>query len=151
MDILKTAAAGSFKFKKEIDELHEEFADHGVKVLEPTKGWLFLPKHIVVPPTGFRPFPDERHYSSIKEVEDRFLTAIRKSHFLYLFNTEGYLGKSATFEVGYALMGEVPIFAKEPISLENVEYDIAKWEFLKDAIRVATPGRASQTIREQMD
>jgi hypothetical protein len=111
---------------------------------------LYLPKDIVVPPRGFRPLPNERHHSSIKDIEDRFLAAIRKSDFLYLFNPEQYLGDSAAFEVGYALEGDIPIFSKEPVSLENIEYDLDKWEFIKQAIKVATPSEAAQATRESL-
>jgi hypothetical protein len=37
-ELLTTAISGSFKFKPEIDALHDEFADAGVNVLEPSKG-----------------------------------------------------------------------------------------------------------------
>lgn len=146
--MLKTAIAGSFKFKKEIDALHEEFADYGVEVLEPTKGWLFIPTGHIARPTQFRPLPQERDLPGVREIEERFLRAVRRSNFLYLFNPEQYLGLSASFEIGYALAKNKPIFAKEPLSLANVEYDLDSWEFMKEAIRVATPEQAAQSFKE---
>lgn len=143
---IKTAIAGSFKFKKEIDDLHEEFADYGVEVLEPTKGWLYIPAIT----TSFRPLPEERGIPSIRQIEDRFLGAIRRSDFLYLFNHEQYLGVSSSFEVGFALACNTPVFASEPITLANFEYELDTWEFLKSSIRVATPKEASELIHGQL-
>lgn len=144
-----TAIAGSFKFKPEIDALHEEFADSRVRVLEPSLGWLYVPTQIIAPTIGFRPLPDERHMSGIKAIEERFMRAVRQSDFLYLYNTEQYVGASAGLEIGCAIANEKPIFAKEPISLANVDYDLDCLEFLRDAIQVATPAEAARSIREQ--
>lgn len=151
MPRLKTAIAGSFKFKKEIDELHEEFGDLGVDVLEPTKGWLYIPGRNIALPSGFRPLPEERYMPGPKEVENRFLTAVRRSNFLYLYNPYQYLGLSAAMEVGFALGCSVPVFAREHVSLENMEYRLDSWKFLQSAIQVATPAETILRIRELAD
>ena len=81
---LKTVISGSFKFKPEIDQLHEAFSDHGVRVLEPTKGWLWTPT-MAYELGAVRPLPNERGLTPF-EIEERFLRAIDQSHFLYLNN-----------------------------------------------------------------
>lgn len=149
MSQLTTAISGSFKFKGEIDALHEEFADHGVTVLEPERGWLYIPSRVgLTQPLGFRPLPGERHMSSPREIEQRFLDTIRRVDFLYLFNPEQYLGLSASMEVGFALAIPKPVFAKEPISPVNVDYDLDKYSFLSEVIKVATPVEAAELIRQ---
>jgi hypothetical protein len=149
MSELKTAISGSFKFKKEIDELHDEFADYGVEVLEPTMGWLFTPTVISeFRNTGFRPLPAEKYIKSIGEVEERFLRAIRKSDFLYLYNAEQYIGVSAAMEIGCAHANNKPIYSKEPISIANAEYNLDTFKFLKNAIKIATPAEAASLAAE---
>lgn len=150
MKQLHTAVAGSFKFKPEIDRLHQEFADFNVTVLEPTQGWLFLPAiHHSANRESFRPLPQERHMPGIKSIENRFLAAIKKSDFLYLFNPGQYIGVSAAFEVGYGLAEGKPVFAAEPISLENVDYDIERHAYLTNAVTVATSSLAAAACRQE--
>ncbi len=79
-------------------QLHDEFADHGVMVLEPSKGWLWTPNR-VYEPGDTRPLPTEVGLNA-REIEGRFLRAIDKSNFLYLNNLEGYIGLMAAFEIG---------------------------------------------------
>ena len=129
--------SGSFdKFKPQIDELHEAFADHGVRVLEPTRGWLSLPSRLILP-TSFRPLPSERGLS-IREIEDRFLRAIDRADFLYIYNSEGYIGTSGALEIGYAVGKRKPIYAKEAIDfLELADYDLRRKAFLEEHIVIA--------------
>ncbi len=56
---LRCCVSGSFKFKPEIDLAIDEFADLGVIVLEPAKGWLYRDPHIIIAGPSFRPLPNE--------------------------------------------------------------------------------------------
>jgi hypothetical protein len=134
--LLQTAVAGSFKFKPEIDALHGEFRDHGVTVLEPTMGWLWSPG-MRVGPSLFRPLPLERDLS-IREIEGRFLGAIDKADFLYVYNPEAYMGASTAFEIGYALARETPIYAHaSPDFMEMADCDLERKAFLESRIVIA--------------
>jgi hypothetical protein len=144
---LKTAVSGSFKFKPEIDGLHVEFADHRVRVLEPSRGWLYVPGRTPGAQPGFRPLPEEVGMG-LKEIEDRFLAAVDESDFMYLHNTEGYIGVSMGLELGWAHAGRTPIFAKEPVEAHNVDGDIGMYALLLSEVVVATPAEAAAIARE---
>lgn len=137
---LETAVSGSFKFKPEIDALHEEFEDYGVLVLEPSIGWLWLPR-LVTASSQFRPLPSEVG-QNIREIEDRFLAAIDQADFLYVYNEESYLGVSTAFEMGYATSRKKPIYAKAPIDFfEFADYDLGMKAFLEETIVIAKPSQ----------
>src|SRR5580698_769339 len=48
---------------------------------------------------------------SVRLVQDRHLEAIRAANFLWLVCPDGYVGQSASMEVGFAAAAGVPIFA----------------------------------------
>jgi hypothetical protein len=140
---LRTAISGSFKFKPEIDALHEAFADYDVMVTAPEKGWLWLPNRTLVS-TPFRPLPSERGLS-IRDIEAGFLAKIKEADFLYVYNQESYLGVSTAIEIGYAIGTETPIYAQNDISfLELADGDLAQVEFLESRITIAG---VAETVR----
>ncbi len=148
--LLKTAISGSFKFKPEIDALHEEFFDHGVTVLEPSRGWLWTPG-MQVSPLTFRPLPAERGLN-IREVEDRFLQAIDEADFLYVLCPKGYIGASTSLEMGYAFAGETPVYASEPFDcMELAEGDLERKTFLESSIVIAGVAQVVQIERAKME
>jgi hypothetical protein len=144
---LEASISGSFKFKPEIDQMIDEFADHNVVVLEPTRGWLFVPSGKLIE-VGFRPLPNERGLD-IGRIEQRFLDAIRQSDFLYVNNQEHYLGPSSAFEIGAAHGMNKPIFIREALTLPQFEYDFASYYYWTDALTVATPAEAAAAVRQQ--
>lgn len=143
---LSTCISGSFKFKPEIDLLIEEFQDLHVKVRAPEKGWLVVPRPIIVAPS-FRPLPSERNMS-IRTVEDSFLKSIMDSTFLYVADINGYTGRSTNFEMGFALGKEKPIYAYEKIN--NEENDLEYEELLKQ-IKVLSPTETVKDISEKIE
>jgi hypothetical protein len=147
---LETAISGSFKFKPEIDRLHEEFADYNVTVLEPTRGWLYVPSGLYEYPSGFRPLPVERGMT-IMAIEERFMRAVRRSDFLYLYDPGGYVGVSAAMELGCAFAHNIPVFASEPIGFEYFDLDIAAYMYCNERITVASPHEAATIIRQQLE
>ncbi len=139
---LTCTISGSFRrFLPQISAKMKECAEQGVVVLSPRSseatredaGFIFL--------RGERGDP--------KGIESSHLQAIRKSDFLYVVNPGGYIGPSATMEIGYALALSVPIFSLEPPS-ESVlamfmrsEQSIEKVKrALGDSIVVEIPRRA---------
>jgi hypothetical protein len=53
---------------------------------------------------------------SVRLVQDRHLESIRAANFLWLVCPDGYVGQSASMEIGYAAAVGVPIFANQPPS-----------------------------------
>ncbi len=144
---LETAISGSFKFKPEIDRLHEEFADYNVTVLEPSTGWLYIPSKLYGYPTGFRPLPVERGMT-IRAIEERFLQAIERSDFLYVYNPGGYFGLSTAMEMASAFYKEKPVFLYEPLMVELFEGDLGMYLYCKERTTIASPSEAAASMRE---
>ena len=61
---------------------------------------------------AFKPLPDEVDMS-VRAVEARFLAAVDAADFMYLYNSEGYIGPMVGLELGYAIASGKPVFAKE--------------------------------------
>ena len=60
---------------------------------------------------------------SVRLVQDRHLESIRAADFLWLVCPDGYVGSSASQEIGYAIAAGVPIFATQaPNDLTLREY-----------------------------
>lgn len=146
---LETAISGSFKFKPETDAIIDEFRDYNVTVLEPTKGWLYVPLGISIE-DGWRPLPSERGLD-ISEVEDNFLAAIYRSDFLYVNNEESYVGETTALEIGYALARKKLIFCRNQITLENMDGDLIPYYFLRGSVLIASPKEAAETFSNLID
>lgn len=115
---LKCVVSGSFsKFKPEIDRAIDELTDLKVTVLAPNKGWLLIPptRNYSKDKNSFRPLPSERGMD-IKQIEDAFLSAIKDSDFVYVINPDGYIGNVVSFELGFAMSLDIPIYSQFPIS-----------------------------------
>lgn len=143
---LDATISGSFKFKPEIDRTIDEFKDYNVTILEPSKGWLYIPSR-PFGTTGPKPLPDEVGMS-IVEIEDRFLRAVEKSDFMYIYNMHGYGGPSVGMEIAHAHFHNIPMFSKEPITPEFWEYELPAYYYYKDSIFTATPEEAAKVMRQ---
>lgn len=145
---LTCVVSGSFKFKPEIDTLHEEFRDHNVLVVAPDTGWLYLPKHrieVVSDSKSFRPLPTERS-QDIKEIEDEFLRQMARADFVYIYDQAGYIGLSVAFEIGHALTLRKPIYASEAIDYETMDILELDWrQILEEATEVMS---VEDTVRD---
>jgi hypothetical protein len=134
---LSCSISGSFrKFKPEIDKLIDDFAELGVHVRAPAKGWLYKPHIIVAEWADFRPLPQEVGLSP-RQIEDTFLDAIRRSDFLYLANPEGYMGSSASLEMGFALALGIPVFSLAAI--DTTQDPDPFWKQKAAEVRVLSP------------
>ena len=137
---------GSFKFKKDIDLVREEFEDHGVKVLAPEKGQVYSPplvRHIQIA-NSFRPLPSERHHP-IKMVEDTFLRAITMSDFTYLVDIDGYIGNVVSMEMGFVIARDIPLYASNAVDT-RLDPD-PDWQFQVRKIPVMAPIGALQDFK----
>jgi hypothetical protein len=82
----------------------EELAEHSVRVLSPSD-----PR--VVAQHGEFLFVASDVVRSVRLVQDRHLESIRAADFLWLVCPDGYVGQSASMEVGFAAAVNVPIFS----------------------------------------
>lgn len=117
---IRCVVAGSFfKFKPEIDRAIDELAGHGVIVLAPEKGWLYVPPQRILFPDErqFRPLPSERGMN-VRQIEDEFLRSLSQSDFVYVVNPGGYVGNTVSMEIGVAIALGIPVYAQEPLSID---------------------------------
>ncbi len=107
---LEVTVSGSFRrHMSAIYEAVTEFIELGVDVLSPAD-----PR--VVDQLGDFVFVASDRVRSIKLVEDRHLEAIRVSDFLWLECPDGYVGQSASMELGYAVAVGTPVYSATPPS-----------------------------------
>ena len=146
---LKACVSGSFfKFKPEIDLAIEELSDLGVTVLAPDRGWLYVPPQKIVNASDykFRHLPTEKGMS-IKEVEDDYLSSVKKSDFLYVINPKGYVGETASMEIGYAIALSVPVFLQQEVN-QFLDLD-ERWDEIKPKLTVCTIQEAITEVEKR--
>lgn len=116
---MKCVISGSFrKFYDGITKTAEEFERYGVKVLAPKVS------RIINADEEFAILESDTT-KNIKVLEKNHLDTIREADFLYVYNPEGYVGTSATMEIGWALALEKPVFSLQKPS------DLVLAEFIK--------------------
>jgi hypothetical protein len=80
---------------------------------------------------------------SIKMVQDRHLECIRASDFLWLVTPDGYVGQSASMEVGFAVAHGIPVFSDHVPSDGTLQRYVQHVADLATAISVVvSSGRA---------
>ena len=67
---------------------------------------------------------------SIASIEDEHLDALRDSDFIILFAPDGYVGSSATYELGYARALGIPVLSTYPISDERLSLFVMAEDFI---------------------
>jgi nucleoside 2-deoxyribosyltransferase len=104
--MVRATVSGSFRrHMTAIYEAVTRLVESGVEVLSPAD-----PR--VVDQIGDFVFVASDRVRSIKLVEDRHLEAIRASDFLWLVAPDGYVGQSASMELGYAVASGTPVFGE---------------------------------------
>ncbi|ACY14224.1 MazG nucleotide pyrophosphohydrolase domain-containing protein [Haliangium ochraceum] len=111
----------------------EEFESHGIKVLSPKAS------PIVNPGEEFAVLRADGD-ADPKTLEQRHLDAISASDAVYFYNPDGYLGASATMELGFALAQDKPVYAKE----RPTDFTLKLF-----AEQVATPAEVAAGLRER--
>lgn len=102
--MLKATVSGSFhRHMSAIAAAVEELVEHSIRVLSPAD-----PR--VVAQHGDFLFVASDRIRSVRLVQDRHLESIRSSNFLWLVCPDGYVGQSASMELGFAAAVGVPIF-----------------------------------------
>ena len=115
-----------------------EFREAGVTVLSPSD-----PR--VIDHLGEFLFVASDRFRSIRLVQNRHLKCIEASAFLWLVSPDGYVGPSASMEIGYAVACKTPIFSntipndctlREYIEiLPNIKQAISQAKIRSDAKR----------------
>lgn len=99
---------GSFrKHYRHMTDVIRLFHAKGIEVLSPKDA------EILNPNDEFVVFDYDPKYLSEKELEDLVLEKMHKCHFVYLVNPGGYIGLSASFEVGYCAANGIDVYALE--------------------------------------
>jgi len=118
-DARKMAAAVSGSFHRHMETITaavHELAALSIRVLSPAD-----PR--IVAAQGEFLFVASDPVRSVRLVQDRHLESIRGANFLWLVCPDGYVGQSASMEVGFAAAAGVPIFAtRAPSDLTLREY-----------------------------
>jgi len=103
--MLAATVSGSFhRHMEAITSAVRELASLSIRVLSPAD-----PR--VVAAQGEFLFVASDRVRSVRLVQDRHLESIRAANFLWLVCPDGYVGQSASMEVGFAAAVGVPIFA----------------------------------------
>lgn len=101
--MLTATVSGSFhRHLHAISSAVQELSDLGVRVLSPAD-----PR--IVDCLGDFLFVASDRVRSVRLVQDRHIQAIQASDFLWLVAPDGYVGQSASMEVGFAVAKDVPI------------------------------------------
>jgi hypothetical protein len=105
MTALKVTISGSFsRHLADIQLAVSEFEAAGARVLSPSQ------PTIVDSVDGFVFVASDRHRSP-RLVQDRHLASIAQSDLLWLVCPDGYVGQSASLEIGYAVASGIPVWA----------------------------------------
>ena len=127
---MAVTVSGSFhRHMSAISSAVYELANAGIRVLSPAD-----PR--VVAAQGEFLFVASDPVRSVRLVQDRHLECIRAADFLWLVCPDGYVGQSASMEVGFAAAAGVPIYATHaPSDLTLREY-VNVVPSLAEAIRI---------------
>ena len=112
LNLSKCQVVLSGSYRKDFESLkatYEELRDLGCEVLSPSNvvavrevdGFVFMHGED-------SQLPDD--------IEARHLDAIQKANFVWLHAPQGYVGPTASLEIGFARAVGVPVFAREPVN-----------------------------------
>src|SRR5229473_1859497 len=103
--MLAATVSGSFhRHMERITAAVHELAALSIRVLSPAD-----PR--VVAKQGEFLFVASDRVRSVRLVQDRHLGSIQAADFLWLVSPDGYVGSSASMEIGYAAGAGIPVFA----------------------------------------
>jgi hypothetical protein len=130
--MLKVTVSGSFhRHLHAISAAVQELTDLGVKVLSPAD-----PR--VVDHIGDFLFVASDRVRSVRMVQDRHVESIRASDFLWLVAPDGYVGQSASMEIGFAVANDVQILGEFlPADLTLRQY-VRKVPNVKECVRIVS-------------
>jgi len=107
---LTTVIVGSFrKHLSHILDLKKQLERHQVTVLSP------IEDNVINPNADFVIFQSDPT-NNLKFLQDAVFHKIKNSTFVVIANINGYIGRAALLEMGYALAVGVSIYTVEPIN-----------------------------------
>ena len=110
----KTVISGSFrKHLAQIYQLKICLEARGLEVLSPVGSRATNPEDEFI-------LLDEDPFCDHRTLQDSVFAKIRQSTFLVVANVEGYIGRAATLEMGYALSVGIQVFTVEEVSDPNL-------------------------------
>jgi hypothetical protein len=128
---LAVTVSGSFhRHMHEIGSAVEELAALSIRVLSPAD-----PR--IVAAQGEFLFVASDPVRSVRLVQDRHLEAIRASNFVWLVCPDGYVGQSASMEIGFAAAIGMPIYSLHAPSDLTLRQYVKIVPSLAQAIRLA--------------
>ncbi|MFL6389687.1 MAG: hypothetical protein ACJ71U_19600 [Terriglobales bacterium] len=128
---LAATVSGSFhRHMHEIGSAVEELAALSIRVLSPAD-----PR--IVAAQGEFLFVASDPVRSVRLVQDRHLEAIRASSFLWLVCPDGYVGQSASMEIGFAAAIGMPIYSMYAPSDLTLRQYVKIVPSLAQAVRLA--------------
>lgn len=111
---LKSVIAGSYrKHFMTMLKIKEFLESRRIDVLAPVSSGVVNPGDEFI-------LLDEDPVHDPRILEDSILAKIRVSSFLVLANVDGYIGKAAVFEMGYAVSQGIQILTLEPVEDPNL-------------------------------
>jgi hypothetical protein len=129
--MLAAAVSGSFhRHMDAIGSAVQELMEHSVRILSPAD-----PR--VVAAQGEFLFVASDHVRSVRLVQDRHLDCIRAADFLWLVCPDGYVGQSASMEIGFAAGAAVPIYGTHQPSDLTLRQYVSVVRSIEEAVRVA--------------
>lgn len=109
-----TVISGSFrKHLNEIYSLKALLQDQGIDVLSPVGTAALNPGEEFV-------ILDEDPVADHRILQDSVFAKIRRSAFLVVYNKDGYLGRAALLEIGYAVALGLQVLTVEPVEDPNI-------------------------------
>lgn len=112
---LYTVISGSYrKHLRQIMQLKQKLWQHHVAVLSPSGNAAVNPDEEFV-------ILDSDPVTNPKLLQDSVFTKIRRSTFLVVANIEGYLGRAAVLEIGYAIALGISVYTLEPVDDPNLK------------------------------
>ena len=140
--MLTATVSGSFhRHLSAIESAVRELVEAGVRVLSPAD-----PR--VVDSTEEFLFVASDRVRSVRLVQDRHLESIRASDFLWLVAPDGYVGQSASMEVGFAVANGTPILGLALPSDLTLRQYVHQVPDLRGALRIAR-GASTQHPRPE--
>jgi hypothetical protein len=123
--MLRATVSGSFhRHLHAISLAVQELSDLGIRVISPAD-----PR--IVETFGMLNFVASDEFRTIRLVQDRHLDSIRLSNFIWLVAPDGYVGQSASMEIGFAAAHGIPIFSADAI------FDLTLREYVQRVDNIA--------------
>ena len=140
--MLTAVVCGSFhRHMTAVNSAVSELTERGVRILSPAD-----PR--VVDARGDFLFVASDRVRSVKLVEDRHLQGIRMCDFVWLVTPDGYVGQSASFELGFAAAVGTPVFGEDnPFDITLRQY-VTRVASLKHALERVRNERARRSSSE---